>query len=344
MAATLTDTQMELVRVALSMSTGGVKRQREVLDGGATPSEPTATLLRDFGGLGVPESIGGAGGELTDLLVFVESLSQNVEPTPYFVHAAALQTAVGAGLDVRTALESGDVLTFGALERTGQRWGEWGMQVSDSSVDGDKLGVPFAREGGSIIVLGSNDRVALTHIKHVRPREGFDPSMQLADVGVSGKPTAVGGSGSTAFARGALVLAASALGTARGALRMAADYATARQQFGQPIGSFQGIAHMLSDCFVDVEAAWSLILYAGWSIDVGESGARRAAHAAIAKAGATSVQVTERALQVHGGIGVTWEADPHLYIRRVMTLNALTGSATNHFRAVGAMLTGSGRG
>lgn len=96
---------------------------------------------------------------------------------------------------------------------------------------------------------------------------------------------------------------------------------------------------MLSDCFVDVEAAWSLILYAGWCYQVGNPGARTAAHAAIAKAGATVVPVTERALQVHGGIGVTWEADPHLYIRRAMTLNALTGGYNHHFRAVGAAVT-----
>ncbi|MFM8868426.1 MAG: acyl-CoA dehydrogenase family protein [Ilumatobacteraceae bacterium] len=338
MAAILTDTQMELVRVALSMSTGGVKRQRAALEGETLPPEPTATLMRDFAGLAVPESSGGAGGELIDLLVFVESLAQTVEPTPFFVHTAALQTAVGAGLDVRKVLESGDLLTIGALERAGQRWGEWAMPVSESTVEGNKIGVPFAREGGSIVVVGANDGVALATIQGATPRTGFDPSMHLADVRLAGKPVSVATGGSCALARGALVLAASALGTARGSLRMAADYATARQQFGQPIGSFQGIAHMLSDCFVDVEAAWSLLLFAGWSFDVGDPGAMAAAHGAIAKAGSTAVHVTERALQVHGGIGVTWEADPHLYLRRVMTLNALVGAPVNHFRALGARL------
>lgn len=344
MAATLTDTQMELVRVALSMSSGGVKRQREVLEGNSIPVEPTATLMRDFSGLAVPESVGGAGGGLVDLLVFVESLSQTVEPSPFFVHAAALQAASAAGIDVRRVIESGSVLTFGALERSGQRWGEWQMSIADSAVDGTKVGVPFASKGGMIVVVGANDRIALTEIREATPRKALDPSLKLADVHVAGTPISISDGGDEAFSRGALVLAASALGTARGALRMAADYATARQQFGQPIGSFQGIAHMLSDCFVDVEAAWSLLLYAGWSFEVGDAGARAAAHAAIAKAGATAIQVTERALQVHGGIGVTWEADPHLYIRRVLTLNSLTGAPTNHFRQVGALLAASTTG
>jgi alkylation response protein AidB-like acyl-CoA dehydrogenase len=318
-----------------------VKRQRESLEGGAISAEPTTTLMRDFGGLGIPEAQGGAGGELIDLLVFVESLSQNIEPTPFFVHAAALQTAIAASLDVRDVLDKGVLLTIGALEQSGQRWGEWSMEISESRVDGRKICVPYACEGGPIVVLGASDRVALMEIRHSISREGLDKSMQLADVRISGTPRATAEGGTDAFARGALVLAASALGTTRGALRTAADYATTRHQFGQPIGSFQGIAHMLSDCFVDVEAAWSLILYAGWCFQAGNPVARIAAHAAIAKVGATAVHVTERALQVHGGIGVTWEADPHLYIRRVMTLNALTGASNHHFRAVGAATTGT---
>lgn len=340
MSANLTDTQMELVRIALSISRGGVKRQRESLEGSSNSPEPTKTLMRDFGGLGVPEAQGGAGGELIDLLVFVESLSRNIEPTPFYAHAAALQTAIAARLDVRDVLERGIPLTFGALEHSGQRWGEWSIEISQSHVEGQKISVPYACEGGPIVVLGARDRVALMEIGHSTSRDGLDKSMQLADVRVSGTPRATAEGGDDAFARGALVLAASALGTTRGALRVAADYATTRHQFGQPIGSFQGIAHMLSDCFVDVEAAWSLILYAGWCYQVGSPGARIAAHAAIAKVGATVVPVTERALQVHGGIGVTWEADPHLYIRRVMTLNALTGGHSHHFRAVGAAITG----
>jgi len=343
MSATLTDTQTELARIALSMSSGGVKRQREVLEGELIPAEPTATLIRDFGGLAIPESEGGAGGELTDLLVFIESLAQTIEPTPFFVHAAAIQTALGAGLRVRGVLESGDLLTLGAMEQSGQRWGEWRMQIGESSVDGTKIGVPFARQGGAMVTPGANDRIALAEIRSVTLRKSLDPSMHMGDAHVSGKPLAVAGEATKAAARGLLVLAAAAIGTARGSLRIAADYATARHQFGQPIGSFQGVAHMLSDCFVDLEAAWSLLLFAGWSYEVDEVGALKAAHGAIAKVGSTAVHVTERAIQVHGGIGVTWEADPHLYIRRVLTLNALTGGPTSHYRALGAAISKSER-
>jgi alkylation response protein AidB-like acyl-CoA dehydrogenase len=164
----------------------------------------------------------------------------------------------------------------------------------------------------------------------------MDPSLRQVDVRLDGEVLASGAGAGAALLRGALVIAASTVGVARGALALGADYAKARTQFGSPIGAFQGIGHMLADAFVDLEAAWSLVLYAAWAQDVAPDERIAATHAAVAKSASTAIHVAERALQVHGGIGVTWEADPHLYIRRILALNGLVGGAAGHYRALGA--------
>lgn len=333
MPALLTDTQQQLVQVAESMAQGGVAAQRAVLEGREFPAEPTATLMRDFAGLAVPESMGGDGGSLVDLVVFVEALSRTIVPTPFVHHAAAMQVAVGAGLDVTAGSSS---VALGLLERPGQRWCEWTMSASGARVTGAKIGVPYATQGMPIIVACADDAVAMTSVAGTSARESMDPSLRQADVQLDGEVIARGSGAGAALLRGALVIAASTVGVARGSLALGADYAKARTQFGSPIGAFQGIGHMLADAFVDLEAAWSLVLYAAWAQDMAPDERVAATHAAVAKSAATAIHVAERALQVHGGIGVTWEADPHLYIRRILALNGLVGGAASHYRALGA--------
>jgi alkylation response protein AidB-like acyl-CoA dehydrogenase len=336
MPALLTDTQQQLIQVAESMASGGVADQRAVLEGREFPVEPTATLMRDFGGLAVPEQMGGDGGSLVDLVVFIEALSRGIVPTPFVHHAAAAQVAVGAGLDISAVVSGSSGLALGMLERAGQRWGEWSMGLNGSHLVGTKLGVPFASTGMPIVVACGNDTVALTTIAGITPRASMDPSLRLANVQLDGDAIEVAAGANEALLRGALVIAASTVGVARGALALGADYAKARSQFGSPIGAFQGIGHMLADAFVDLEAAWSLVLYAAWAQEEAPAERLAAAHAAIAKSAATAIHVAERVLQVHGGIGVTWEADPHLYIRRILALNGVVGGAASHYRALGA--------
>lgn len=333
MAALLTDTQQQLIQIAESMAQGGVAAQRAVLEGREFPAEPTATLMRDFAGLAVPESMGGDGGSLVDLVVFVEALSRGVVPTPFVLNAAAVQVAVGAGLDLAPGTSG---VALGLLERPGQRWGEWTTVASGARITGDKVGVPYASEGMPIVVACASDAVVLTTVAGVSARESMDPSLRQVDVRLDGEVLASGAGAGAALLRGALVIAASAVGVARGALALGAEYAKARTQFGSPIGAFQGIGHMLADAFVDLEAAWSLVLYAAWAQDMAPGEREAATHAAVAKSASTAIHVAERALQVHGGIGVTWEADPHLYIRRILALNGLVGGAAGHYRALGA--------
>ncbi len=115
-------------------------------------------------------------------------------------------------------------------------------------------------------------------------------------------------------------------------------YAKERVQFNRPIGSFQGVAHQLADALVSTETAWSLTLYACWAIDNGRADAAKAVHCAKAKAAEAAVFSSERALQVHGGMGMTWEGTPHLFLKRALARSAWLGGKHWHRRQTGLAL------
>lgn len=338
MAAIFTAVQEELASIASSIGSDGLGHQRSILNGESSSFETTKTLFKDFRGIGIPESSGGDGGSLVDLVVFIESLARKVEPTSYIIHMAAVQVALGAALNVSPAVAGNEIWTLGLFEKPGQRWGEWECLISDDLVSVVKIGVPYAQNCQGVVIAGANNEIALVDQFSVTERASLDPSLQFCDVAISGKPREIYKQTQLALLRGALVISAELVGVARGALQSATEYASNRQQFGQFIGSFQGIAHLLADAFVEVEAAWSLVLYAAWAVEESEADAVVSSHSAIAKAGSAAIEVTEKCLQVFGGIGVTWEADAHLYIRRVLALNAILGGYASHYRLAGQQL------
>ncbi len=337
MPAIYTDVQDELAALGASMAADGLVAARSVLDGGDIGAEPTASLLSGFSGLGVPESAGGAGGTLTDLCILVEQLGRELVPTSFTAHAAAVQAAHAAGLDVGAAASGEQRWTFGLASADGAGWANW--SGPDASPLGARVAVPHVADADALVTPCGDDVLTLVDGPfEARRREGIDPAVRLADVDLSASNTlrAQAEGASAALLRGALVVAAELSGIGQGALRLAAAYASEREQFGTAIGKFQGVAHRLADAFVEVEAGWNLVLYASWALDAGEADAGLIAHAAVGKAGAAAVHAAERGLQVHGGIGVTWEADPHLYIRRALASNAVVGGHAPHTRLAGA--------
>jgi alkylation response protein AidB-like acyl-CoA dehydrogenase len=111
---------------------------------------------------------------------------------------------------------------------------------------------------------------------------------------------------------------------------MAVEYAKVRQQFGQPIGSFQAIKHMCAEMLLEVENSHGATYYAAWALDAGAPDAALAASAAKAYVGDASRKVCGNAIQVHGGIGFTWEYDLHLYFKRAKHFEPLYGDADFH--------------
>jgi alkylation response protein AidB-like acyl-CoA dehydrogenase len=142
-----------------------------------------------------------------------------------------------------------------------------------------------------------------------------------------------------AFDRGALACAAGLVGVAEQLLDLAVGYASQREQFGRPIGSFQAVKHMLADVKVKLEYARPLVYRAAHSVARGD--ARRALHVSMAKAeaGEAAAFAARRALQAHGAIGYTWEQDLHLWMRRAWSLDLAWGARRLHReRIAGAVL------
>ena len=130
--------------------------------------------------------------------------------------------------------------------------------------------------------------------------------------------------------RGALGAAAEMLGAARRCLDMAVEYAKVREQFGQPIGSFQAIRHKCAEMLLEVENSHAAVYYAAWALDAGAEDADLAASVAKAYVGDAARKVCGEAIQVHGGIGFTWEYDLHLYFKHAKGLEPMYGDADYH--------------
>ena len=130
--------------------------------------------------------------------------------------------------------------------------------------------------------------------------------------------------------RAAVGAAAEMLGAARRCMEMSVEYAKVRQQFGQPIGTFQAIKHACAEMLLEVENSHAATYFAAWAFDAGSPEAALAASTAKAYVGDASRKVCGSSIQVHGGIGFTWEYDLHLYVKRAKHFEPLFGDADFH--------------
>jgi alkylation response protein AidB-like acyl-CoA dehydrogenase len=138
---------------------------------------------------------------------------------------------------------------------------------------------------------------------------------------------------------GAALVAALQLGIAEAVTDLSVAYAKERQQFDRPIGSFQAVKHLCADMLVRTEVARAAVYAAGVTLDDPEVGdPQRAVHAAKVTAGEAAVRNGKSAIQVHGGMGFTWEVDAHLYLKRAWWLDTVLGSVDAHASAMAALL------
>ncbi|HEX7353721.1 MAG TPA: acyl-CoA dehydrogenase family protein [Mycobacteriales bacterium] len=136
----------------------------------------------------------------------------------------------------------------------------------------------------------------------------------------------------------AVALAAEQVGGAQRCLDMSVDYAKSRRQFGRPIGSFQAVKHLCADMLLDVESARSAAYYAAWAAADGQDDAVLAASLAKALCSEVYLRTAARTIQVHGGIGFTWEHDAHLYFRRAKSTEVMLGTPQEHRERSAALL------
>jgi hypothetical protein len=216
---------------------------------------------------------------------------------------------------------------------------EFGRGLVDAPFLGPVLADDLARhvgvEGGSTIAVGERAIDARGYQRALilrgttvlaadlgASRNGADLTRANADI--AGTPVAVGDVDSDVAGRWlALALAttsADLVGTARGAHTLACDYAKIREQYGKPIGSYQAVAHLLAESLALIEGSVSVLRHAAWAVDeIAPAEAIPAAHVAKIYCARAARTVCETAIQVHGGIGNTWECLAHVYLRRALT-------------------------
>ncbi|MGW0506605.1 acyl-CoA dehydrogenase family protein [Micromonospora sp. NPDC003241] len=337
MRATFTQEQQDIAKTVGALAdaeraTGGLPTHWQAPAG-------DATLLRDFGLLGVPEQVGGIGSSLIDLLVAVEALGERLVASRFPAHAAAVQLLCGSG--------HGTPLPDDVLD--GSRVLTPAVDVPGDTARADQVStrtlvrtlVPYAAQADAVVALGAAEGVWTSRPVEVTARESVDPSVPLSEVTLP-DPQEIVPAG-TGAARATLVVAAELCGVAQGAIELAAEQARTRQQFGRVIGSFQGVAFQLAEAATARKAAWDLTLYAAWAVDNGRPDAEIQVHAAKAAAGTAAVFAAERCIQVHGGMGITMEAVPHLFLRRALVLDARFGRGSWHRRRAGELRIASRR-
>ena len=309
-------------------------------------------------GLALPEAHGGSGLGMVETAVVLEEMGRAVFPGPYLETVVAARAIQVAGTPAQQArwlpgIAAGDVRATVALLDVDLDWRPESTRTraepaagGGARLTGTKQWVPWANVADLILVPAQGpDGLALYLVEGgaeglgVAPVIAMDPGMRWATVTLDAVPVPqgarLGEAGAAAILgdllrRGAVGAAAAMLGAARRCLDMSVEYAKVREQFGQPIGSFQAIRHRCAEMLLEVENAHSATYYAAWALDASAEDAALAASVAKAYVSEAARKACGEAIQVHGGIGFTWEYDLHLYFKRAKALEATWGDADYH--------------
>lgn len=300
-------------------------------------------------GVGVPEAYAGGGAGPVEQVLVAEELGAAVGAIPFSEHTAAAETIAILGSDAQrkrllVPLTRGDAVA--------------GIVVADhhniAAVEARQDGAHWRLDGriplipngaaASVLVLPAlvdeQVRWFVTDNAHISPLPTVDRTRPAAAAELVGAYAELLPDAGRDDRPGQLLLAlaaAEAAGVAATALETTARYTTERHQFGLPIGTFQAVKHRLADMLVSVENSRSAVYGAAWAL---AENAHPSRAVALAQAVATShaVSVVSDAIQLHGGIGVTWECDLHLYLRRAKALEQTYGPPTLHRSRIAASL------
>ncbi len=268
----------------------------------------------------VPAAMGGAGGTLLEASVLIEELGRSLAPVPMLSHGVlgvlARRNGETPPIDARSTYAH--AVRPGALRRDGRALSGALHHVVDAATSDLVL---VALDDGLYAFAPHDDRVALTRDSSIDPtRRAY--SLTLADV-----PATRVGDAPTRHARAAIatLVAAEAVGGARRCLEIAVEWATIREQFGRPIGTFQAIAHRCADMLVEVELATAAVRLAARAGDGASPDAPAAAELALRTALASYRTLADGTMQVLGATGYTWEHDVHLHQKRAKGSASLFG-------------------
>jgi hypothetical protein len=328
---------------------------REVLDGKAPYDKALWQGLAEMGFLGVaiPEAFGGAGAGHLELCVIAEEMGRANAPVPFSstVYLAA-EALLIAGSDAQKQkwlpkIASGEAIgTLALFEGKGNPSPKAiKLQASGGTLNGVKKPVPDGAIADFAVVAartGSTGRdsdisLFLVDLKaggvEVKSLTNVDPTRGQAELtfeNAKAEPLGAAGDGwsilTQVLDRAAVLLAFEQVGGSDRALEMGRDYALDRIAFGRPIGSFQAVKHILADMYVSATLARSNCYYGAWALSTNASELPEAAAAARISATQAFQHCSKNNIQVHGGMGFTWEFDCHMYYRRANTTALTLGS------------------
>ena len=309
-------------------------------------------------GLSLPEAVGGSDLGMVETAILLEEMGRASYPGPYLPTVLTARALLEAGTPAQKdrwlpAIASGGVRATVALLDAELSWDPDATAARAEQADGGwrlsgvKHFVPWAHVADVLLVPARTSEGLSTFLidrgaagLKLSPVAGMDLATRWVKVELDGVPASADAVlGAPGQARpllerllrvGAVGAAAEMLGAARRCLDMSVEYAKVREQFGQPIGSFQAIRHKCAEMLLEVENSHSATYYAAWALDSGAEDAELAASVAKSYVNDASRKVCGEAIQVHGGIGFTWEYDLHLYFKRAKALEPLYGDAEHH--------------
>jgi alkylation response protein AidB-like acyl-CoA dehydrogenase len=297
-----------------------------------------------FTGIIAPEEFGGMGLGKVELILLMEEAGYALLPGPFFSTVALAGSVINACASSEQkkkylgSIAAGQTRSTVALVEAAGSWDTGGLKInaSGNKLSGTKLFVTDAAAADFIVVV-AREGVFIVDAKapglHIEPMKGMDLARKIYSLEFKNTPVEM--LGNTSALAGALDVATAALcaemtGGMQRALELTVAYAKTRKQFGKPIGIFQAVQHLCADMYLETESSRSATYYAAWALE--ENTPEAAVSVSVAKMYASDAarNVGNRGIQVHGGMGFTWENDIHLYYRRAKASETMLGDATFH--------------
>ena len=325
------------------------------VDGWDRASWPELARL-GWTGASIPEALGGAGLSFVEEAIVFEELGRALYSGPYFSTVALALPALACAPDLLAQVASGAfAATLASPAANASGPGVDGRRDGDRwLLRGEADLVPDAAWVDAFVVQAHGpDGVGLYLAKrhdarpHVKVLDTVDATRRLArvtfeddDARLLAAPPAAAKIVAATRRRALAALAVEAVGVASQALALGVEHAKSREQFGRPIGAYQAVSHKLADTYVETELARSLAYWAAWCIAEDDGQAELAASAAKTYAAEAAVAACERAIQVHGGMGFTWDHPLHRYYKRALWIESFDRSGAAHRADIAQVLLG----
>jgi alkylation response protein AidB-like acyl-CoA dehydrogenase len=294
-------------------------------------------------GLQIEEQYGGGGLEFLDLALVAEVLGYGCAPGPFWGHSLAAMAIGLAGSDAQKKawlprLASGDAIATVALAEADAAWlpEQWQISAAGNVLTGSKQWVPYASIADLIVVGVSGGELVLVANNaagmEIHSVQGVDRSRRIDRIDFHGTPCELlpGEAADRVRDAGLTLLAADAFGCGSRLLEFSVEYAKTREQFGVTIGHFQALKHQLANMALALEPSRGLFWYAAHAFDCFPEAAEKSAAVAKAHISDCVAQIARDSVEVHGGIGFTWECDIQFWFKRSIFNRALFGTPAVH--------------